>query len=100
MERDRGLALDRTSTYEIKVPGRIDDSWSDWVEGLAVRTETTPDGQTTTTLTIVGDQAALQGLLNRLYSLGWPLLAVNRVAASQRDPGRPLVGVGEEKQGH
>jgi len=33
-----------------------------------------------TTLTgVVADQAALQGLLQRLYSMGLPLLSINRV---------------------
>jgi hypothetical protein len=35
------------------------------------------DGTTVTTLTgVVADQAALQGLLNRLYSLGLSLISV------------------------
>ena len=71
------LTLDRPTTYEIKVPGRLDDSWSDWVEGMTITVESGDDGPTTTTLTgVVTDQAALQGLLSRLYSLGLPLLSV------------------------
>jgi hypothetical protein len=34
------------------------------------------DGPPVTTLTGVPDQAALQGLLRRLYSLGLPLISV------------------------
>jgi hypothetical protein len=71
-------------TYEIKVPGRLDDSWSDWVEGMTITVESGDDGPTITTLTgVVADQAALQGLLSRLYSLGLPLLSVNLVQSDR-----------------
>ena len=36
------------------------------------------EGPPVTTLTGTFDQAALQGLLSRLYSLGLPLISVNR----------------------
>lgn len=35
------------------------------------------DGLPVTTLTVTVDQAALQGLLRRLYNLGLPLISVN-----------------------
>ena len=60
--------LDRPTTYEIKVPGRLDESWSDWIEGVTIEVESGGGGPTITTLTgVVADQAALQGLLNHLY---------------------------------
>jgi hypothetical protein len=70
------LTLDRPVTYQIKVPGHIGGSWSDWVGGLTITVESEGDGPPITTLTGVLDQAALQGLLRRLYSLGLPLIAV------------------------
>jgi hypothetical protein len=27
-------SLDRPVTYEIRVPGHLDESWSDWAEGM------------------------------------------------------------------
>jgi len=78
------LTLDRLVTYEIKVPGRLDESWSDWVEGMTTTVESGDTGPTITTLTIVADQAALQGFLDRLYSLGLPLLSVTCIGP---DPG-------------
>jgi hypothetical protein len=69
--------LDRPATYEIVVPGRLDESWSDWLEGMKVEVQREDDRPTITTLTgVVADQAALQGLLNRLYSLGLSLISV------------------------
>jgi hypothetical protein len=70
------LTLDQAATYQIVVPGEPGSNWSDWIE-MAITIETEGHGPPVTTLTgAVADQAALQGLLRRLYSLGLPLLAV------------------------
>ena len=78
MEEDKlRLTLDQPATYQIKVPGALDESWSDWAGGMTVAVESEGDGPPVTTLTgTVADQAALQGLLRRLYSLGLPLISV------------------------
>ena len=79
------LSLDRPATYQIKVPGYLSESWSDWVGGMTITVESEGDGPPVTTLTgVVTDQAALQGLLRRLYSLGLPLISVNWVGASEK----------------
>jgi len=70
------LTLDRPATYQIKVPGYLDKSWSDWDGGIRVTVGSNDDGLPVTTLTGTVDQAALQGLLRRLYSLGMPLISV------------------------
>jgi hypothetical protein len=59
------------------VPGELDKSWSDWAGGMTITIESEGDGPSFTTLTGTVDQAALQGLLRRLYSLGLPLVSVN-----------------------
>ena len=88
-EADDKLTLDKPVTYEIKVPGRLDDSWSDWVEGMTITVESGDGGPTITTLTgVVADQAALQGLLSRLYSLGLPLISVKCVEPDLEQKGR------------
>ena len=62
------------------MPGHLDESWSDWAGGMTITVGSEGDGPPVTTLTgVVADQAALQGLLRRLYSLGLPLLLVNWV---------------------
>jgi len=71
-----GLFLDRPATYQIKVPGHIGESWSDWAGGMTITVESEGDGPPVTILTGTLDQAALQGLLRRLYSLGLPLISV------------------------
>jgi hypothetical protein len=70
------LTLDRPATYQIKVPGHLDESWSDWAGGMTITVESEGEGPPVTTLTGTVDQAALQGLLRRLYSLGLPLISV------------------------
>ena len=69
------LTLDRPATYQIKVPGHLDDSWADWAGGMTITFKSEGDGPPVTTLTGTVDQAALQGLLRRLYSLGLPLIS-------------------------
>ena len=71
------LTLDRPATYQIKVPGHLDESWADWAGTMTITVESDVDGLPVTTLTGTLDQAALQGLLRRLYSLGLPLISVN-----------------------
>ena len=73
------LTLDRPATYQVKVPGYLDERWSEWAEGMTIAIESEDDDPPVTTLTGTIDQAALQGLLRRLYSLGLPLLSVNCV---------------------
>jgi hypothetical protein len=76
------LTLDRPATYQIKVPGHLDESWSELAEIMQVEVEVKEDGLPITTLTGCVDQAALQGLLRRLYSLGLPLISVNCIDAA------------------
>jgi len=75
-DRKSRLSLDRPATYQIKVPGRIDVSHADWAGRMSSTVETEGDGSLITTLTGKVDQAALHGLLRRLYSLGLPLISV------------------------
>lgn len=68
--------LDQPATYAIKVPGHLDNNWSDWTEEIQLTTGIEPDGTPVTVLTCTVDQATLQGLLRHLYSLGIPLISV------------------------
>ena len=62
--------------YEIRVNGQLDQSWSDWLEGLDVTL--LENGEMMLTGHI-GDQAALMGVLNKLYRLNLALLSVSEV---------------------
>jgi len=66
----------KTAThYEICVEGHLPDHWSEWFEGLVIRTE--PDGCTTLAGPLA-DQSALMGVLNRITALNIPLVSVQR----------------------
>ena len=75
-ELSNRLSLDRLSTYQIKVPGVIDLSRADWAGEMVITVEDEDEGFPITTMTCEVDQAALHGLLRRLYSLGLPLISV------------------------
>ncbi len=59
---------------EIRIRGRIDDSWSKWFGNLKI---TCPRTNETVIFGPVQDDAEVFGLLSRLRDLGLPLLAVN-----------------------
>ena len=66
----------RTGLYEIRVKGQLDESWSDWLEGLEVNLL---DNGEMILSGYIGDQAALMGVLNKLYGLNLVLLSVSEV---------------------
>lgn len=70
------LTLDQPVQYQIQVPGHMDTSRLDWVGELVVETGCDDTSSPITTLSGTFDQAALIGLLRRLYSLGLPLISV------------------------
>jgi hypothetical protein len=73
------LTLDRPATYRVEVSGHVESGWTDWVGATAMRT-TDPTGNPVSVITGSFDQAALHGLLRRLYSLGFPLISVRWIA--------------------
>jgi len=75
-EIKRKLTLARPTTYQIKVPGELDESWVDWYGAMTVTVGSDNAGLPVTTLTGIFDQAALQGLLRDLYVMGLPLISV------------------------
>ncbi len=80
------LGMQRPSVYSIRVEGWIADRWKDWFDGMGINIEGSMDTQATSTLQgIVADQAALLGVLHKLYDLGFPILRVERKESSQAD---------------
>ena len=62
--------------FEIHVKGHLDDSWSDWLEGMEV---TLLENGEMILSGHIRDQAALMGILNKLYGLNLTLLSVSEV---------------------
>ncbi len=61
--------------YQIKVKGRLDQSWSSWFDNMTLTFE---KGETAITGP-VPDQAALHGLLTKVRDLGLTLIDVRRI---------------------
>lgn len=77
---NQSVRQDRPALYQICVQGRISDRWSNWFGGLTVTTDESEDGTAVTSVSgVLVDQAALLGLLQKLYSLGCSLLEVKRL---------------------
>ena len=70
----RKLTLTQAATYQIKVRGHLVRKWADWE--MEVSTTTDSEGIQTSTLECTVDQAALHGLLRRIYNQGSPLISV------------------------
>jgi hypothetical protein len=72
MNKDRN---DQPTVYQIKMQGRLDESWSGWFDSMTV----TSDSDTTTLTGTVADQSALRGILTRLWDLNLALISVTRI---------------------
>jgi len=80
MQSRNPIPFDRPATYQITVQGRIDPTWSDRLEGMALCQATVEADHPVTTLEgELSDQAALAGVLNTLYELHLTVLSVKRL---------------------
>ena len=65
-------------TYQIQVRGIIDQRWEGWFEGMTIATD---NRVPVTTLTgIVADQAALRGILAKLWDLNLDLISIRAIS--------------------
>jgi hypothetical protein len=62
--------------YEIRVRGRLNESWFDWLDGVTMTYEAESEGPGVTVLTGSFDQAALRGILAHLWDLNLTVLGV------------------------
>jgi hypothetical protein len=63
--------------YQITVRGKIRETWSDWFNGMEISSILDLQGSVVTVLTgAVADQAALRGILGRIWDLNLTVLAV------------------------
>jgi len=65
--------------YQIKINGALDQTWSNWLGNVDIRTSQTDDDGVITTLSVdLVDQAALFGILDHIRDLNLKLVSVNR----------------------
>jgi len=71
---------------QIRVQGWIGERWANWFDGMAMTYEGAGDDSPITVLTgPVVDQAALRGLLTKIWDLNLALISVRRI---EMDPGQ------------
>jgi hypothetical protein len=71
--------------YQIIIEGFIDTSWSEWFGGLHIESSKMENGLTITRLSgILLDQAALRGLMNKIWDLNLVVLSLKQ----ELDPDR------------
>ena len=73
-------SMDRPQTYQIKVQGKLDEGWSAWFNDMTVTFES-GHAPITTLTGAVADQAALRGMLCKLWDLNLTLISVRRIKA-------------------
>jgi hypothetical protein len=77
------------AAYRILVQGRIDERWSEWFNDLVLLPGVDADGKSVTTLSgTLPDQAALRGLVNKLWDLNLTLVSLTRLRAELEDEGK------------
>ena len=70
-------------SYQIVVRGHLHEKWADWFSGLTITSEDLPDGSSITYLTgHLKDQAALRGVLTKLWDLNLDLISVQHLPLS------------------
>jgi len=70
------LAQDEPAPYRIQIQGAVNPQWTDYLGGLEITVNRQRDPPITILSGSVQDQAALMGILDSLYNLGYPILAV------------------------
>jgi hypothetical protein len=63
--------------YQIKIAGALDPSWSEWLGGMEIRSESGSRHLPMTILTgSVSDQAILRGILCKIWDLNFMVISV------------------------
>ena len=74
-----------SNRYEIRVAGRMDTGWSDWLPGMRIERGGGSDGADTILRGVVPDQSALRGILCQLWDLGLTVIEVRRLPPAKRE---------------
>jgi hypothetical protein len=85
-EKSRFLSYpDQSSLYEIRIRGQLDGRWSTWFSDLTItRTHTSDQPPITILIGPVADQAALRGILCKLWDLNLTLISVRRIEVDDK----------------
>jgi hypothetical protein len=78
-QKNEDLSTNISRIYEIRLQGRLDKDWSDWFEGMVI----SHDVDITILTGKVLDQAALRGILSRIWDLNRTVISVNQIRETQ-----------------
>lgn len=73
------IPIQKSLTYLIRVRGQIPSQWLEAFSNLAIEKKNDAQGIVSQLSGVFDDGAALQGVLNNLYSLGLTLISVEAV---------------------
>ena len=77
--------------YQIKIQGKLDVNWSDWLGGMSIISTSEANGVEVTILHgAFPDQAALRGILIKLWDLNAILIEVQLINPSIGDSFNPM----------
>ena len=66
--------------YQIKIAGTLDPSWSEWLGGLQIKTESHDQNPPLTILTgQISDQTILRGILCKIWDLNFRIMSVCQI---------------------
>jgi len=75
------LLMLHPAVYRIRVSGRMDPKWSDYLQGMTLTVIEEPGREILTEISgLLPDQAALMGVIDQLYNRNIPLLSVECVS--------------------
>jgi hypothetical protein len=80
MKTEPGVPNSSGRNFAIYVKGQLSDVWADWFEGLTI--ERLDDGEMVLSGYII-DQAALMGVLNKIYRLNLTLLGIQEIESKE-----------------
>jgi len=76
-----GIGMDSLGTHLIRVQGSVGSVWLDYFDDISIIVSAPIGAVPITTICTHGaDQAALVGILTRLYTFGYPILYVELLA--------------------
>lgn len=77
-EHPARIQIGQSGIYEIQIQGLISQHWLEYFHGFSINVRGEDGWAVTTMIGEIIDQAALQGILQQLYTLGFVLLSVKR----------------------
>lgn len=78
MNKNRKKAEGKNTVYQIKIQGHLEQKWEAWINGRTIKTNNEElTNPITSIITNVPDQAALRGIMTKLWDLNLTVISVS-----------------------